>query len=101
MRQLLPVLFLGCLCGAPIAAYADAPDWQIHSNWCANVDNGSSHQAYLAACRTQNQYDLVLACQRDAAKNNGNGMNAINAVTAAGRQAVNSYMANNKPLSCQ
>jgi len=76
------------------------PDWQIHSNWCANVDNGSSHRVYLNTCGSSDQYDSVLACQRDAGLNNGDGGAAVRAVENAGRDAVNAYMENNKPRQC-
>jgi len=76
------------------------PDWQIHANWCANVDNGSSHRVYMNTCASSDQYDSVLACQRDAGANNGDGGAAVRAVEGAGREAVNSYMENNKPRQC-
>jgi hypothetical protein len=89
---LVPLLFA--------TAVGQQPDWQIHSNWCANVDNGSSHQVYMSTCRTSDQYDSVLACQRDAGKNNGDGGAAVRAVEQAGRQQVNQYMESNKPKQC-
>jgi hypothetical protein len=75
-------------------------DWKIHSNWCANVDNGSSHKVYLSTCASADQYDSVLACQRDAARGNGDGGKAVRAIEEAGREAVNRYMEDNKPKSC-
>jgi hypothetical protein len=76
------------------------PDWQVHANWCANVDNGSSHRVYLNTCHSSDQYDSVLACQRDAGRNNGDGGKAVAAIETAGRQQVNQYMENNKPREC-
>jgi hypothetical protein len=90
---LLPLLFVA-------AVGQQQPDWQIHSNWCANVDNGSSHRVYMNTCQSADQYDSVLACQRDAANNNGDGGAAVKAVEQAGRQQVNQYMENNKPKQC-
>lgn len=77
-------------------------DWKIHSNWCANVDNGSSHRVYLQYCHRgeHDQYDSVLACQRDAGQNNGDGGSAVRAVENAGRPAVNAYMADKHPPEC-
>jgi hypothetical protein len=83
------------------SAIAQQPDWQIHSNWCANVDDGSSHNVYMATCRCSDQYDSVLACQRDAGNNNGDGGGAVRAVEGAGRQRVNNFMENNKPAQCR
>ena len=76
-------------------------EWKIHANWCANVDHGSSHNAYMNACTTADQYTAVLACQRDAAKNNGDGGRAVRAVTDAGPTAVNAYMNTVKPAACR
>jgi hypothetical protein len=94
----LAVLILPLLCAA--TAIGQQPDWQIHSNWCANVDNGSSHRVYLGTCHNSDQYDSVLACQRDAAQNNGDGGAAVRAVEAAGRDNINAYMEQNKPKEC-
>jgi hypothetical protein len=93
--------FLLVASAVTVAVGQSAPDWQIHANWCANIDNGSSHSVYLATCRNSDQYDSVLACQRDAAKNNSDGGAAIRAIEAAGRQQVNIFMQNNKPLQCK
>jgi len=84
-------------------AVPQQPDWQIHSNWCANVDDGSSHKVYLATCDngSHDQYDSVLACLHDAAKNNGDGGAAVRAIQGAGRPAVNAYMADKSPVSCK
>ena len=49
----------------------------------------------MNACVHQDQFDSVLACQRDA-KNGG----AVQAVNAAGRPAVNAYMADKTPSQC-
>ncbi len=84
-------------------AVPQQPDWQVNANWCANVDNGSSHRAYLATCNNgqSDQYDSVLACQRDAAKNNGDGGAAVRSIEDAGRPAVNAYMEDKCPVSCK
>jgi hypothetical protein len=92
--MLFPLLCVGVVAQQP-------PDWQIHSNWCANVDNGSSHKVYMSTCACSDQYDSVLACQRDAGQNNGDGGAAVRAIENAGRQNVNSYMENNKPAQCR
>jgi hypothetical protein len=92
---------VGCaalLCGLfPFAIAQDnRPAWQIHSTWCAS-DNGSSGRAYSNVCEQgSDQFDSVLACQRDA-HNDG----AVAAVSAAGRQAVNDYMADKKGATCK
>jgi hypothetical protein len=83
-----------------VAVGQQQPDWQIHSNWCANVDNGSSHRVYMSTCQSADQYDSVLACQRDAGNNNGDGGRAVSAIEQAGRQQVNQFMENNKPKQC-
>ena len=83
------------------AAAWSQPDWQKHANWCANIDNGSSHRVYLNTCKVADQYDSVLACQRDAGKNSGDGGASVRAVQGAGRPAINAYMTNNKPNSCR
>jgi hypothetical protein len=86
--------------GIPVQAGNE--DWKIHSNWCANVDDGSSHRVYLASCQNgqHDQYDSVLACQRDAGKNNGDGGRAVGAIVTAGRPAVNAFMADKHPPEC-
>src|SRR5438045_1955731 len=58
------------------------PDWKNHANWCANIDDGSSHKVYLSVCHhgIHDQYDSVLECQRDAGRNNGDGGRAVNQV---------------------
>jgi hypothetical protein len=89
------------LCTASVAIGQGTPAWQAHANWCANVDNGSSHNVYMATCRNSDQYDSVLACQRDAGRNNGDGGAAVRAVEAAGRQQINAFMQNNKPAQCR
>src|SRR5438876_1030454 len=70
------------------------PDWKKHANWCANIDDGSSHKVYLSFCHhgKHDQYDSVLECQRDAGKNNGDGGRAVRAIQDAGRSAVNEFM---------
>ncbi len=78
-----------------------AQDWQIHSNWCANLDRGSSHQVYLDTCKRADQYDSVLACQNDALRGNGDGGRAVRQVSDAGRAAVNAFMENRKPSQCR
>jgi hypothetical protein len=97
---LLAAVFL--LLASTTTVRAGNEDWKIHSNWCANVDNGSSHRVYLSSCYhgTKDQYDSVLDCQRDAARNNGDGGAAVAAVEAAGRPAVNAFMADKHPASC-
>src|SRR5260370_33107581 len=81
-------------------AIGQQPDWQIHANWCANVDDGSSHRVYMSTRHNSDQYDSVLACQRDAAQNNGDGGRAVAAVETARRQQVKDYMEHNKPQEC-
>lgn len=78
-----------------LAAGFRDPDWQIHSRWCA-TDGGSSGGVYRSTCRTYDQFDSVIACQQDA-HNDG----AVQAVQAAGRTAVDSYMDNYKPKECK
>jgi hypothetical protein len=97
------LVFLLGIVGCSSLAVADQPEWQIHANWCANVDkpNGSSHVAYMSTCRTSDQYDSVMACQRDAKKGNGKGDSILKLIEDAGRPAVNAYMANNKPKECK
>jgi len=97
MALILTAFYL--LCAGAIAQ--QQPDWQIHSNWCANVDNGSSHRVYMSTCGCSDQYDSVLACQRDAGQNNKDGGAAVKAIEDAGRQNVNYYMENNKPAQCR
>ena len=61
------------------------PDWQIHARWCT-TDPGSSGQVYRAGIAAGAEpFDAVLACQR----HNGG---AQQAVSAAGRAAVNNFM---------
>jgi hypothetical protein len=86
-----------------LSAPAQQPDWQIHANWCANVDHGSSHGVYLRACHhgEHDQYYSVLECQKDAAKNNDDGGAAVKAITDAGPAKVNDYMKDKCPEDCK
>lgn len=68
---------------------AAAPDWQIHADWCASQDHGSSHHAWHRTCQVADQFNSVLACQRDAGK-----QGPVDQVLAAGAAAVNAYMKN-------
>ena len=70
-----------------------ADDWKIHANWCANVDQGSSHDVYIAKCRSGvDQYTAVAACQADA----GNA----HWLEGGTREQVNAFMANKTPSDC-
>ena len=74
------IVLLGLVAGA-------RAQWRIHADWCAFQDHGSSHHAWHRSCQKADQFDSVLACQRDSGTSSG-----INEVTAAGRPAVNAYM---------
>jgi hypothetical protein len=75
------------------------PDWQIHSVWCTK-DRGSSGGVYRATCRGHDQFDSIVACQRDAENGHPNDRTS-NAVIQAGRAAVNAYMADKQLSECQ
>jgi hypothetical protein len=77
------------------ATLAAEPDWQIHGKWCT-TDKGSSGTRYLQTCPNHDQFDSVIACQQDA-RNGG----AVQAIRDAGRDAVNAFMSNYKPMTCQ
>jgi hypothetical protein len=94
------LLWTGCAAALLLSGFATTiaqePEWQIHSKWCT-TDRGSSHAAYLTACRNgQDQYDSVIACQTDS----GNG-GAVNAIRSAGRDTVNKFMVDWKDPSCK
>jgi len=73
------------------------PDWKKHSWWCAH-DKGSSGGVYRNMCTTHDQFDSVVACQKDSAGENGG---SVQSVQAAGRQAVNEFMDAYKPSTCR
>lgn len=68
------------------------PEWQIDATWCLN-DQGSSGRAYQTTCNYGDQFGAVLACERGNEK-------ATAAIAAAGRTAVNDYMAPVQPGHC-
>ncbi len=68
------------------------PEWQIDVTFCLN-DQGSSGRAYQTTCDYGDQFGAVLACQRGNAK-------ATAAIEAAGRTAVNDYLAPVQPSHC-
>jgi hypothetical protein len=78
--------------------YAGWPDWQKHAFWCAILDKGSSHRAYMSLCSSpgHDEFDAVIACQQDS-QNNG----AVLAVQAAGRNAVNQFMIDHRNPQCR
>ena len=78
------------LCVTPVVY---GQEWQIHARWCLS-DGGSSGNAYRTTCTHSDQYDAVIACQR----HNGE---ATATLQAAGRPAVNSFMAPLQPNSCR
>lgn len=76
----------------PPPIVSSQPEWQIDAMWCLN-DQGSSGTAYRTTCNYGDQFGAVLACER------GNNK-ATAAIEAAGRTAVNDYMAPVQPGHC-
>jgi hypothetical protein len=68
------------------------PEWQIDALWCLG-DKGSQGIAYQTTCNYGDQFGAVLACLRGNAK-------ATAAIQAAGRTAVNNYLASSQPAHC-
>jgi len=96
MRRIVTICGIGLLTTmifGLLVVKAQEPEWQIHAKWCT-TDRGSSYGAYMATCRSYDQFDSVLACQ---AHNGG----ALATIRNAGREAVNKFMDNWKPKECK
>ena len=78
---------------------AAQPDWQIHSVWCTR-DGGSSGNVYRSSCKAHDQFDSIVACQRDAEKGHPGNLTSVQVINA-GRPAVNAFMVGKALPECK
>ena len=87
------VLALGFSALPCFASWALA-DWQKHANWCIHDPKNSGADYFNSCVQGLDQFDSVLNCQRHSS-------GAQAAIRAAGRDAVNQWMASRQPAQCK
>jgi hypothetical protein len=98
MRLVWLIGMTAALCVFDVPLQGQQPDWQIHSIWCTR-DGGSSGNVYKSMCANHDQFDSIVACQKDAEKGHPNDPTSQTVINA-GKDAVNAYMADKKPAYC-